>query len=87
MIMFRRLINFMVKLKTQVLSLQEQLSQRPPLEEVQEMKKEYRSLDMLMLGSQRENQRCMADLERCVLDYIKTALLLLNDFIVERKTE
>ncbi|EJC98649.1 uncharacterized protein FOMMEDRAFT_149042 [Fomitiporia mediterranea MF3/22] len=52
------------KLKAQILSLQDQLSQRPPLEQVQELEREYKNLELLLTGTQRENERCMAELER-----------------------
>ncbi|EPQ60102.1 hypothetical protein GLOTRDRAFT_89713 [Gloeophyllum trabeum ATCC 11539] len=45
-------------------SLQAQLQARPPLEAVQELQKEYKNLDLLLQGTQRENERCMAELER-----------------------
>lgn len=53
-----------LQLQTQMQSLQAQLSQRPPLEEVQQMEKEYRNLELLWQGTQRENERCMSELER-----------------------
>ncbi|KAG7087629.1 hypothetical protein E1B28_013577 [Marasmius oreades] len=52
------------RLQTQVQLLQDQLSQRPPLEAVQELEKEYKNLDLLLQGTQRENERCMAEIER-----------------------
>ncbi|KAF9461924.1 hypothetical protein BDZ94DRAFT_768687 [Collybia nuda] len=52
------------KLQTQIQSLQAQLAQRPPLETIQELEKEYKNLDLLLQGTQRENERCMAELER-----------------------
>ncbi|KAL5494612.1 hypothetical protein ACEPAI_73 [Sanghuangporus weigelae] len=52
------------KLKAQILSLQDQLTQRPPLEKVQELEREYKNLELLLLGTQRENERGMAELER-----------------------
>ncbi|KAJ7481885.1 hypothetical protein FB451DRAFT_1237465 [Mycena latifolia] len=52
------------RLKTQVEALQAQLSQRPPLETIQQLEKEYKSLDLLLDGTQRENERCMSEIER-----------------------
>ncbi|KAF8079301.1 hypothetical protein FPV67DRAFT_1468325 [Lyophyllum atratum] len=52
------------KLQTQIQLLQAQLAQRPPLEAVQELEKEYKNLDLLLQGTQRENERCMAELDR-----------------------
>jgi len=52
------------RLRSQIDQLQVQLSQRPPLETVQELEKEYKSLEILLQGTQRENERCMSDLER-----------------------
>ncbi|KDQ62965.1 hypothetical protein JAAARDRAFT_146812 [Jaapia argillacea MUCL 33604] len=52
------------KLQTQVQILQAQLAQRPPLEKIQELEREYKNLDLLLQGTQRENERCMAELER-----------------------
>lgn len=58
-----------MKLQTQVQLLQAQLAQRPPVEQVQELEKEYKNLDLLLQGTQRENERCMAELDRyvCIL--------------------
>lgn len=55
------------QLKIQIQSLQGQLAQRPPLETVQALEKEYTNLEILLQGTQRENERCMAELERYVL--------------------
>ena len=55
------------RLQTQIESLQAQLSQRPPLEQIQELEKEYKHLELLLQGTQRENERCMTELERYVL--------------------
>ncbi|KAG5341672.1 hypothetical protein J132_01491 [Termitomyces sp. J132] len=52
------------KLQTQIQVLQAQLAQRPPLETVQQLEKEYKNLDLLLQGTQRENERCMAELDR-----------------------
>ncbi|KAI0368925.1 hypothetical protein BV20DRAFT_968732 [Pilatotrama ljubarskyi] len=52
------------KLHIQVQALQAQLAQRPPLETVQALEKEYTNLEILLQGTQRENERCMAELER-----------------------
>ncbi|TEB32487.1 hypothetical protein FA13DRAFT_1662822 [Coprinellus micaceus] len=52
------------RLNAVVQALQSQLAQRPPLESVQEIQKEYKNLDLILQGTQRENERCMAELER-----------------------
>ncbi|OBZ78976.1 hypothetical protein A0H81_01319 [Grifola frondosa] len=52
------------KLQTQVQSLQAQLAQRPPLERIQALEKEYTNLELLLHGTQRENERCMVEMER-----------------------
>jgi len=52
------------KLQMQVQLLQAQLAQRPPLETIQELEKEYKNLELLLQGTQRENERCMAEMER-----------------------
>ncbi|KAH7911611.1 hypothetical protein BJ138DRAFT_1085216 [Hygrophoropsis aurantiaca] len=52
------------KLQTTILTLQAQLNQRPPIETIQELEKEYKNLDLILQGTQRENERCMAELER-----------------------
>ncbi|KAG8219227.1 hypothetical protein J3R82DRAFT_63 [Butyriboletus roseoflavus] len=36
----------------------------PPLETIQSLEKEYKNLDLILQGTQRENERCMAELER-----------------------
>ncbi|KAK0202012.1 hypothetical protein DFS33DRAFT_1351464 [Desarmillaria ectypa] len=52
------------RLQTQVQQLQAQLAQRPSLETVQELEKDHKNLELLLQGTQRENERCMADIER-----------------------
>ncbi|KAF9225154.1 hypothetical protein BS17DRAFT_778224 [Gyrodon lividus] len=52
------------KLQTTILTLQAQLAHRPPIETIQELEKEYKNLDLILQGTQRENERCMAELER-----------------------
>ncbi|KAJ2937022.1 hypothetical protein H1R20_g79, partial [Candolleomyces eurysporus] len=52
------------KLNTLVQTLQAQLAVRPPLEDVQALQKEYKNLELILSGTQRENERCMAELER-----------------------
>ncbi|KZT27528.1 hypothetical protein NEOLEDRAFT_1130498 [Neolentinus lepideus HHB14362 ss-1] len=52
------------KLHAQIQSLQAQLTVRPPLEAVQELQREHKNLELLLQGTQRENERCMAELER-----------------------
>jgi len=47
-------------------ALQDQLLQRPSLEAVQQVQKDYKDLELLLQGTQRENEKCMADMERCV---------------------
>ncbi|KAI0829037.1 hypothetical protein BC628DRAFT_1192608 [Trametes gibbosa] len=64
--------------KVQIQSLQAQLAQRPPLETVQALEKEYTNLEILLQGTQRENERCMADLERCVVPALSLHLMLIR---------
>ncbi|KAF8518618.1 hypothetical protein JB92DRAFT_3112946 [Gautieria morchelliformis] len=52
------------KLQSQVDSLNAALRARPPIERVQELEKEFQSLELLLHGTQRENERAMAELER-----------------------
>ncbi|KAF8336461.1 uncharacterized protein EI90DRAFT_3045801 [Cantharellus anzutake] len=52
------------RLLDQILSLQVQLAQRPPLSTLQELENEKKTLDMILLGTQRENEKMMAELER-----------------------
>lgn len=54
------------QLQIQIQALQAQLAQRPPLEKIQALAKEYTNLELILQGTQRENERCMAELERCV---------------------
>lgn len=54
------------KLQSMILMLQQQLTLRPPIERIQELEKEYKNLDLILQGTQRENERCMAELDRCV---------------------
>ena len=55
------------QLATQVQTLLAQLAARPKPGDVEALEKEARSLDLLLQGTQRENERAMAELERCVL--------------------
>ncbi|KAF8586231.1 hypothetical protein K439DRAFT_1387341 [Ramaria rubella] len=52
------------KLQSQVDSLNAALRARPPIEKVQELEKEFASLELLLHGTQRENERAMAELDR-----------------------
>ncbi|KAI0066517.1 hypothetical protein BV25DRAFT_1820497 [Artomyces pyxidatus] len=52
------------KLQAQIQALQAQLSQRPPIETIQALQKEYQHLELLLQGTQRENERAMSELER-----------------------
>ncbi|KAL1716794.1 hypothetical protein EV715DRAFT_204549 [Schizophyllum commune] len=53
------------RLATQVQTLLAQLAARPKPGDVEALEKEARSLDLLLQGTQRENERAMAELERC----------------------
>ncbi|KAJ4476936.1 hypothetical protein C8J55DRAFT_93199 [Lentinula edodes] len=52
------------RLKTTLSLLQSQLSLRPPVEHVQALEREYKDLELLLEGTQRENERCMGEMER-----------------------
>ncbi|KAJ3891062.1 hypothetical protein GG344DRAFT_48101 [Lentinula edodes] len=52
------------QLKTTLSLLQSQLSLRPPVEHVQALEREYKDLELLLEGTQRENERCMGEMER-----------------------
>ncbi|KAG1742631.1 uncharacterized protein EDB91DRAFT_287616 [Suillus paluster] len=52
------------KLQSTILTLQQQLALRPPIERIQELEKEYKNLDLILQGTQRENERCMSELDR-----------------------
>jgi len=52
------------RLKLTVQTLQDQLSQRPPVEQVQKLQQEFKNLELILQGTQRENEKCMVDLER-----------------------
>lgn len=54
------------QLRSQIEKLQADLVQRPPLERIQALEKEYTNLEILLQGTQRENERCMTELERYV---------------------
>ncbi|KAI6012747.1 hypothetical protein F5J12DRAFT_549696 [Pisolithus orientalis] len=66
------------KLQTTILSLQAQLAQRPSIEKFQEYEKERRNLELLLQGTQRENERCMAEIDR-----IKTREKLLEQALAK----
>lgn len=61
----------LLQLQSTILTLQQQLTLRPPIERIQEIEKEYKNLDLILQGTQRENERCMAELERCVLERMR----------------
>jgi len=46
------------------------------VEKVQELEKEYKNLDLILQGTQRENERCMAELERFVCCCLWSWLLI-----------
>ncbi|KAH6896146.1 hypothetical protein BKA70DRAFT_1318487, partial [Coprinopsis sp. MPI-PUGE-AT-0042] len=52
------------ELTAQIESLSQALMQRPPAEELAEMRKDAKAVDILLQGTQRENERCMAELEK-----------------------
>ncbi|KAI0299809.1 hypothetical protein BC826DRAFT_1102491 [Russula brevipes] len=52
------------KLRDQIQALQAHLAQRPPIEAIQELRKEYSNLELILQGTQRENERAMTELER-----------------------
>jgi hypothetical protein len=56
-----------MQLQDQIQALQAQLAQRPPIEAIQELRKEYSNLELILQGTQRENERAMTELERLVL--------------------
>jgi hypothetical protein len=53
-----------------VQALQEQLAQRPPIEKIQELEMEYKNLELILVGTQRENEKSMAQIEQCVVFYL-----------------
>jgi len=52
------------KLRDQIQALQAQLAHRPPIEAIQGLRKEYSNLELILQGTQRENERAMTELER-----------------------
>ncbi|CAE6338366.1 unnamed protein product [Rhizoctonia solani] len=52
------------KLKDQIVTLTQVVNSRPPLEQVQALQKEYQNLELILQGTQRENERCMAELDK-----------------------
>lgn len=55
-----------MQLRDQIQALQAHLAQRPPIEAIQELRKEYSNLELILQGTQRENERAMTELERLV---------------------
>ena len=55
------------QLQMSIQALQDQLAQRPPIERIQELEKEYKNLDLILQGTLRENEKSMADMERYTL--------------------
>lgn len=79
----RRRTDLFVQLQTQIQALQVQLAQRPPLETVQALQKEYTNLEIILQGTQRENERCMAEIERYfkysdIMSHIQMGTILLE---------
>jgi hypothetical protein len=52
-----------LQLRDQIQAL---LAQRSPIEAIQELRKEYSNLELILQGTQRENERAMTELERLV---------------------
>ncbi|KAK2459551.1 hypothetical protein APHAL10511_008430 [Amanita phalloides] len=61
------------KLRDQIHILQNQLATRPSAEQFQVYEAERKDLELILAGSQRENERCMGELERA-----KTRIQLLE---------
>ncbi|CAE6505479.1 unnamed protein product, partial [Rhizoctonia solani] len=55
---------YAVPLKDQIATLTQVVNARPPLEQVQALQKEYQNLELILQGTQRENERCMTELEK-----------------------
>ncbi|KAG8768698.1 hypothetical protein FRC12_005424 [Ceratobasidium sp. 428] len=49
------------RLKDQLASV---MTSRPPIEQMKALQKEYQNLELILQGTQRENERCMAELEK-----------------------
>ncbi len=47
-------------------ALEDELSQRPPLEELKRLQAEKKEVDWLFASSNRLNEKCMAKEQRCV---------------------
>lgn len=54
------------RLQLQVQALQAQLSARPALDKVQELEKDYKTLELILTGTQRENEKAMSLLDRLI---------------------
>jgi hypothetical protein len=54
------------QLRDQIQALQTQLTHRPPIEAIQALRKEYSNLELILQGTQRENERAMTELERSI---------------------
>ncbi|KAG9088274.1 hypothetical protein FRC06_002149 [Ceratobasidium sp. 370] len=50
-----------IMLKEQLASV---MNSRPPIEQMKALQKEYQNLELILQGTQRENERCMAELEK-----------------------
>lgn len=47
-------------------ALQSQLAQRPSTETVYELQREHKNLELLLTGTNRENERAMIELEKYI---------------------
>lgn len=63
-LLFLIFVRARAQLQSTILALHTQLASRPPLEMIQSLEKEYKNLDLILQGTQRENERCMQELER-----------------------
>jgi chaperonin cofactor prefoldin len=73
-----------MQLRDQIQALQAQLAQRPPIEAIQELRKEYSNLELILQGTQRENERAMTELERLVSPAIVWKMVANSLYSVDR---
>jgi hypothetical protein len=61
----RSVLIWMGQLRNKLEQLQTELQKRPSAQRVEEVQKEFSNLELILQGTQRENERCMAELQRC----------------------
>jgi hypothetical protein len=55
---------FALQWRMQAEGLKEQLAKRPPVETVEDLRREIREQEIILEGTMRENEKCIAEADR-----------------------